>query len=80
MGPEEIDLASLTRGSSDRPVVGLVNRLLVEAYRRGILLATGAGGLRVLRVQHEGARPVGAADYLHAPPLAVSAPRTSRRA
>ena len=35
VGPEEIDLASLTRGSSDRPVVGLVNRILVEAYRRG---------------------------------------------
>ena len=35
MGPEEIDLASLTRGSTDRPVVGLVNRILVEAYRRG---------------------------------------------
>jgi type IV pilus assembly protein PilB len=35
VGPEEIDLASLTRGSTDRPVVGLVNRILVEAYRRG---------------------------------------------
>jgi type IV pilus assembly protein PilB len=35
VGPEEIDLASLTRGGSDRPVVGLVNRILVEAYRRG---------------------------------------------
>ena len=35
MGPEEIDLASLARGSADRPVVGLVNRILVEAYRRG---------------------------------------------
>jgi type IV pilus assembly protein PilB len=35
VGPEEIDLASLARGSTDRPVVGLVNRILVEAYRRG---------------------------------------------
>jgi len=35
LGPEEIDLSALARGSSDRPVVGLVNRLLVEAYRRG---------------------------------------------
>ena len=35
VGPEEIDLASLTRGSTDRPVIGLVNRILVEAYRRG---------------------------------------------
>jgi type IV pilus assembly protein PilB len=35
VGPEEIDLASLTHGSADRPVVGLVNRILVEAYRRG---------------------------------------------
>jgi type IV pilus assembly protein PilB len=35
VGPEEIDLASLTRGSTDRPVVDLVNRILVEAYRRG---------------------------------------------
>ncbi len=50
---------------------------LLEADRRGILLATGAGGLRLLRVQREGGRPVGAADYLNARPLAVSAPRTS---
>lgn len=35
VGPEEIDLGSLARGSTDRPVVGLVNRILVEAYRRG---------------------------------------------
>ncbi len=35
VGPEEIDLGSLMRGGSDRPVVGLVNRILVEAYRRG---------------------------------------------
>jgi type IV pilus assembly protein PilB len=35
VGAEEIDLASLTRGSADRPVIGLVNRILVEAYRRG---------------------------------------------
>jgi type IV pilus assembly protein PilB len=35
VGAEEIDLASLTRGGNDRPVVGLVNRILVEAYRRG---------------------------------------------
>ena len=35
VGPEEIDLASLTRGGTDRPVVSLVNRILVEAYRRG---------------------------------------------
>jgi type IV pilus assembly protein PilB len=35
VGAEEIDLASLTRGGSERPVVGLVNRILVEAYRRG---------------------------------------------
>jgi type IV pilus assembly protein PilB len=35
VGPEEIDLSSLTRGSSDRPVVDVVNRILVEAYRRG---------------------------------------------
>jgi type IV pilus assembly protein PilB len=35
VGAEEIDLASLTRGGGDRPVVGLVNRILVEAYRRG---------------------------------------------
>jgi type IV pilus assembly protein PilB len=35
VGPEEIDVGSLTRGSADRPVVGLVNRILVEAYRRG---------------------------------------------
>jgi type IV pilus assembly protein PilB len=35
VGPEEIDLSSLTRGSTDRPVVDLVNRVLVEAYRRG---------------------------------------------
>jgi type IV pilus assembly protein PilB len=35
VGPEEIDLASLARGSADRPVVGLVNKILVEAYRRG---------------------------------------------
>jgi type IV pilus assembly protein PilB len=34
LGPEEIDVSALARGS-DRPVVGLVNRLLVEAYRRG---------------------------------------------
>jgi type IV pilus assembly protein PilB len=34
-GPEEIDLSVLARGGTDRPVVGLVNRLLVEAYRRG---------------------------------------------
>jgi len=50
---------------------------LLEADRRGILLATGAGGLRLLRVQREGGRPVGAADYLNARPLAVNAPRTS---
>ena len=50
---------------------------LLEADRRGILLATGAGGLRLLRVQREGGRPIGAADYLNARPLAVSAPRTS---
>ena len=50
---------------------------LLAADRRGILLATGAGGLRLLRVQREGGRPVGAADYLNARPLAVSAPRTS---
>jgi type IV pilus assembly protein PilB len=35
VGAEEIDLASLTRGGNGRPVVGLVNRILVEAYRRG---------------------------------------------
>jgi type IV pilus assembly protein PilB len=35
VGAEEIDLASLTRGGNDRPVVGLVNRILVAAYRRG---------------------------------------------
>jgi type IV pilus assembly protein PilB len=35
VGAEEIDLGSLARGRTDRPVVGLVNRLLVEAYRRG---------------------------------------------
>ena len=35
LGPEEIDLSVLARGGTDRPVVGLVNRLLVEAYRRG---------------------------------------------
>ncbi len=35
VGAEEIDLASLTRRGNDRPVVGLVNRILVEAYRRG---------------------------------------------
>jgi type IV pilus assembly protein PilB len=35
VGPEEIDLAALTGGTTDRPVVGLVNRILVEAYRRG---------------------------------------------
>jgi type IV pilus assembly protein PilB len=35
VGPEEIDIASLAGGSTDRPVVGLVNRILVEAYRRG---------------------------------------------
>jgi type IV pilus assembly protein PilB len=35
VGPEEIDLGSLARGSTDRPVVDLVNRILVEAYRRG---------------------------------------------
>jgi len=35
LGPEEIDLSVLARGSAERPVVGLVNRLLVEAYRRG---------------------------------------------
>jgi len=35
VGPEEIDVSSLARGSTDRPVVGLVNRILVEAYRRG---------------------------------------------
>jgi type IV pilus assembly protein PilB len=34
-GAEEIDLGSLARGRTDRPAVGLVNRLLVEAYRRG---------------------------------------------
>jgi len=34
LGPEEIDLSVLARGSAERPVVGLVNRLLVEAYRR----------------------------------------------
>ena len=50
---------------------------LLEADRRGILLATGAGGLRLLRVQREGGRPVGAADYLNARPLAVNPPRTS---
>jgi type IV pilus assembly protein PilB len=32
---EEIDLSSLARGSAERPVIGLVNRILVEAYRRG---------------------------------------------
>ena len=35
VGAEEIDLASLARGCGERPVVGLVNRILVEAYRRG---------------------------------------------
>ena len=50
---------------------------LLEADRRGILLATGIGGLRLLRVQREGGRPVGAADYLNARPLAVNPPRTS---
>jgi type IV pilus assembly protein PilB len=34
VGPEEIDVASLTRGGSDRPVVAQVNRILLEAYRR----------------------------------------------
>ena len=50
---------------------------LLEADRRGILLATGAGGLRLIRVQREGGRPVGAADYLNARPLVVGAPRAS---
>ena len=50
---------------------------LLEADRRGILLATGIGGLRLLRVQREGGRPGGAADYLTARPLAVNPPRTS---
>ncbi len=35
VGPEEIDVASLSRGGSDRPVVAQVNRILLEAYRRG---------------------------------------------
>jgi type IV pilus assembly protein PilB len=35
VGAEEIDLGSLARGGNDRPAVGLVNRILVEAYRRG---------------------------------------------
>ena len=48
---------------------------LLEADRRGILLATGQGGLRLLRVQREGGRPIGAADYLNAHPLVV-APRS----
>jgi type IV pilus assembly protein PilB len=35
VGPEEIDIASLTGVSTERPVVGLVNRILVQAYRQG---------------------------------------------
>ena len=35
VGPEEIDVASLTRGGGERPVVAQVNRILLEAYRRG---------------------------------------------
>jgi type IV pilus assembly protein PilB len=35
VGPEEIDVSSLAQSSADRPVVGLVNRILVEAYVRG---------------------------------------------
>jgi type IV pilus assembly protein PilB len=35
VGAAEIDLGSLARGGNERPVVGLVNRILVDAYRRG---------------------------------------------
>jgi type IV pilus assembly protein PilB len=35
VGAAEIDLGSLARRGNERPVVGLVNRILVEAYRRG---------------------------------------------
>jgi type IV pilus assembly protein PilB len=35
VGTEEIDVGALAQSSTDRPVVGLVNRILVEAYVRG---------------------------------------------
>jgi type IV pilus assembly protein PilB len=35
VGPEEIDVAELARGGADRPVIAQVNRILLEAYRRG---------------------------------------------
>ena len=47
---------------------------LLEADRRGITLATGQGALRLTRVQREGGRPVTAADYLNARPLAPASP------
>ena len=47
---------------------------LLQADRRGITLATGQGALRLTRVQREGGRPVSAADYLNARPLAPASP------
>jgi len=41
---------------------------LIAATAAGIDLATGAGHLRLLRVQRPGARPISAAEYLHARP------------
>lgn len=41
---------------------------VIAATAAGIDLATGAGHLRLLRVQRPGARPISAAEYLHARP------------
>ena len=41
---------------------------VIAATVAGIDLATGAGHLRLLRVQRPGARPISAAEYLHARP------------
>jgi len=75
VGAEEIDLASFTRGCGDRPVVGLVNRILVEAYRRGasdVHVEPQEGGVGV-RFRVDGVL----ADFGHLP-LRLREPLTTR--
>ncbi len=44
---------------------------IVEANADGVTVATGAGGLRITRLQRAGGRPLPAADFLNAFPLPV---------
>ncbi|MFN8093199.1 MAG: type IV-A pilus assembly ATPase PilB [Vicinamibacteria bacterium] len=75
VGPEEIDLGSLARGGSERPVVALVNRVLVEAYRRGASDVHIEPGERELGVRF---RIDGLLSDYAALPLRVREPVTTR--